>query len=277
MNLEVVRHLEELLVQRSQPVGGDGRDDHLARVGGNRTVLRRARLRDRRGQLLVSGAELGLGLVEEGVGLRLCQRPFLDQPSDVLLARGGMRLDLRDHERLRVRGLVLLLVTEAPVADEVDDDVVAELLPVGEREPDGRHGRLGVVRVDVDDRDVEALGEVARIARRAALLRIGGEADLVVRDDVQRAAGRVAVEVREVERLGHDPLARERGVAVDQDRKRDGRVVDPAAARPVGLLRPRPALDDRVDSLEVAWVRRERDRHLAVRGRARAGARRGGT
>ena len=117
------------------------------------------------------------------------------------------------------------------------------------------------------------LAQIARIARRAALLRIGGEADLVVRDDVQRAAGRVAVEVREVERLGHDPLPRERGVAVDQDRKRDERVVDPAAGRPVGLLGPRPALDHRVDSFEVAWIRRQRDRHLAVRGGPRSGGR----
>ena len=52
--------------------------------------------------------------------------------------------------------------------------------------------RLGIVGVDVDDRDVEALREVARVARRAALGGIGREADLVVRDQVQRAAGRVA-------------------------------------------------------------------------------------
>jgi hypothetical protein len=44
--------------------------------------------------------------------------------------------NLSDHQRLRVRGLVLLVVAEAAVADEIDDDVVAELLPVGEREPD---------------------------------------------------------------------------------------------------------------------------------------------
>ena len=190
---------------------------------GMRTVLRRARLGDRRVQLLVSGRSSACVCVEDGVGLGLCQHPFLDEPLDVLLARGRMSLDLRDHERLRVRRLVLLLVTEAPVADEVDDDVVAELLPVGEREPHGGIGRLGIVRVDVDDRDVEALGQVARVARRAALLRIGREADLVVRDDVERAAGRVAVQVREVERLRHDPLPGERGVAVDQDRKRDER------------------------------------------------------
>ena len=54
------------------------------------------------------------------------------------------------------------------VADEVDDDVVAEPRAIREREPDRRERRLRVVGVDVDDRHVEALREVARVARRAA-------------------------------------------------------------------------------------------------------------
>ena len=45
-----------------------------------------------------------------------------------------------------------------------------------------------------------------------------GEADLVVDDEVDRAAGGVAVELREVQRLGDHALSGERRVAVDQDR-----------------------------------------------------------
>ena len=144
----------------------------------------------------------------------------------VELAYRRVALDLAGHDRLRVRGLVLLVVAEAPVADQVDDDVVAEARAVGEREPDGRDRRLRVVGVDVDDRRVEALGEVGRVAGRPSLRRIGREPDLVVRDQVERAAGRVALERVEVERLGDDPLAGERSVAVQQDRHRDasGRV-----------------------------------------------------
>ena len=135
-----------------------------------------------------------------------------------------------------------------------------ELGAVGERQRDGAQRRLGIVGVDVDDRDVEALGEIARVARRAALGRVGREADLVVRDQVQRAAGRVALEALEVERLRDDPLPRERRIAVDEDGQRDGRVVEARPLRAVGLLGPGPALDDGVDGLEVARVRR--DRHL---------------
>jgi hypothetical protein len=48
-------------------------------------------------------------------------------------------------------------VAEAAVADEVDHEVVAELRAVGQRQRDGAQRRLGIVGVDVDDRDVEPL------------------------------------------------------------------------------------------------------------------------
>ncbi len=161
-------------------------------------------------------------------------------------------------------------MAEATVADEVDDDVVAEAAPVGEGEADGGDRGLRIVGVDVHDRRVEALRQVGRVAGRAALARIGGEADLVVRDQVQRPARRVAGEAFEVERLRDDALARERCVAVDQDRQGDGRVVDALAGRSVGLLGTREALDHGVDRLEMARVGRERDGDLAGRRRVHA-------
>ena len=185
---------------------------------------------------------------------------LLDQSRGELLAHGRVRRDPLSQQRLGVRRLVLLVVAEAPVADEVDDDVVAEAAAEREREPDRRDRRFRVVGVDVDDRDVEALREVARVARRAPLGRIGREADLVVRDQVQRAAGRVAGQAFDVQRLGDDPLAGEGGVAVDQDRQRDPGVVDAGPRRAVGLLGARSPFDDRVDGLEMARVRTERER-----------------
>ena len=128
----------------------------------------------------------------------------------------------------------------------------------------------GVVGVHVDDRRVETLGEVARVAGGAAFVRVGREADLVVGDQMQRAAGRVAGKPLEVERLGDDALPGKRGVTVDEDRQRDGRAVAAGGGRAVGLLRARPALDHRVDGLEVARVGDERDRDLARLGLADA-------
>ncbi len=93
---------------------------------------------------------------------------------------------------------------------------------------------------------------------------IGREAQLVVGDQVEGAARGVARERLEVERLGHDPLAREGGVAVDQNRHHGHRVV-PELARLAGrLVGPRPALDHRIHVLEVARVGGEGDGHAAA-------------
>ena len=111
----------------------------------------------------------------------------------------------------------------------------------------------------MDDRDLEALGEIARVERRAGIADVGGEADLVVDDDVDGAASGVAGESGEVERLGDDALPGERRVAVEQDRQ-----------RAVAILRRRPGLaalvlggarhplHDRVDELEMTRVRGQR-------------------
>ena len=120
--------------------------------------------------------------------------------------------------------------------------------------------RLGIVGVDVDDRDLESARQAARVRRAVFVVRAGREPELVVDDDVDRAAGVVAVEPREVQRLGDHPLAGERRVAVDQDRHAGGRI----ELRRTRLIDRRAggarhADDDRIDRLEVARVRRHRD------------------
>ena len=216
-------------------------------------------------------------LGDERLGLVGGDRALLDEARRIDGAHRRLSLDPLDHQRLRVRRVVLLVVAEAPVADEVDHEVVAELRPVGERQPHGRQRRLGIVGVDVHDRHVESLGQVARVAGRAALGRIGRVADLVVRDQVERAARRVALERLQVQRLGDDALPRERRVAVNQDGQRDGRIVDAGTDGAVGLLGPGATLDDGVGRLEVARIGDDRDVDLAGRRDPRARRRAGGT
>ena len=131
--------------------------------------------------------------------------------------------------RLCIGGIVLLVVPEAPVPDEVDDEVVAELGAIREPKSYRRKGRLGIVRVDVDDRHVESLREVARVSRRPALSRVRRVTDLVVGDHMQRPACRVPLERLEIERLGDDALPRERRVSMDEHRQGNGWVVDPGS------------------------------------------------
>ena len=115
------------------------------------------------------GTEPRLLLVEQRLRLVLRDHALLGQLRSELLADGRLAVDPRGHERLRVRRLVAFVVPVTAVADEVDHDVVAEAAAERHRQPDRGDRRLGIVGVDVDDRDVEALGEVARVARRAAL------------------------------------------------------------------------------------------------------------
>ena len=267
MDVEVRRHGDQLLVELTQALGGHVRldlvlverwDDLVAR-------LRRDVLPERLLQVIVGGAEALLHLLGKPLHLLARDDALCDESLGELREDGRVAGDRRSHQRLRVGGLVLLVVAEAAVADEVDDHVAAEPLAVGQREPDRRERRRGVVGVDVDDRHVVALGDVARVEGRAPLGRVGREADLVVGDQVQRAARRVPGQVGEVQRLGDDALARERRVAVDEDAERAARVVARDRLAAVGLLGARAALGDRVDELEVARVRHQRDADLAAR------------
>ena len=270
MDGEALRHLEQPLVQLEERLGGYGGVDLRVGAAADPALLApRARRPERRLQLLVNGAQACLLGFDEPLGLRRPDQVELGEPGSVLLAHGRVLLDQLVHERLRVARLVALVVPEAAVADEVDDDVVVELLPEGHRQANGRDGRLWVVGVHVEDRRVEALGEVGGVPRRAALVRIGREPDLVVRDQVQRAARGVAGETSEVERLGDDSLAGESGIPVDEDGERQVGIVRPFRRVVVGLRRAHLALDDRVDVLQMARVRGERDRHVAAPRRPR--------
>ncbi len=101
---------------------------------------------------------------------------------------------------------------------------------------------------------------VERASRRSVV-----KPELVVGDDVDRAAGPVAGQAAQVQGLGHDALAGERRVPVDDDRQR----LLPVLARGASLVavflgRAGHPLDHRVDVLQVARVRRQVDEHRLV-------------
>ena len=173
------------------------------------------------------------------------------------------------HQRLGERRLVALVVAEAAVAEHVDDHRLVELLPELGGDLGGVDHRLGVVAVGVEDRRLDHLGDVGRIGRGAREARIGGEADLVVDDEVDRAGGAVAAQARQAEALGHHALAGEGGIAVDEQRQHAGALLErhDVAARLVGvlvLLGARLAEHHRIDDLEVRGVGGQRQVHLVA-------------
>jgi len=153
-------------------------------------------------------------------------------------------------------------VAVAAVADHVDDHVLAELAAEVEREAGGEYHRLGVVAVHVEDRRLHHLGHVRAVEGGAGVEGVGGgEADLVVDDDVDRAAGGVAPGLGQVQRLHHHALSGEGRVAVDQERQ-DLLALAVAAPLLAGAHRP---LDDGADDLEMGGVEAERHVHVARR------------
>ena len=108
---------------------------------------------------------------------------------------------------------------------------------------------------------LDHLEQVGAVERGAVVAQVGGgEADLVVHDQVHRAAGAVAARLREVEHFLVDALPGHGGVAVDQHRQRLGLAVG-AALDLAGVHR---AGHHGVDDLQVRGVERQAQVHRAA-------------
>ncbi len=256
---EAGRHLRQRVVQRHQA---------FERHGGGHARGGAARRHDRHfGDVVFFRLQAGVGRFhhrgvfrDQFVRQRGRHGAALHERLGVLLAHGRMFAHALVELRLREGRLVTLVVPVPAVADEVDEEVELEALPVGPREPRRFDAGHRIVGVDVHDRDLEAARQAARVAGRERLVRIGGEAELVVRDDVDRAADVPAGEARQVQRFGDDALAGERRVAVDEDAEHFLRLEHRrAGGARGGAGRARHADEQRVDRLEVARVGRHRD------------------
>ena len=192
-----------------------------------------------------------------GVGRHLTsfhQRARPDLPD------GWMRRDLFVHQRLGERGFVPFVVPVPAITDQIDEEVALKLLAVGDRETRRFHARFGIIRVHVNDRNLESARQAAGVRSAVFVLGAGGETKLVVDDDVDRAAGVVGAEPRQVERFGHDALAGEGGIAMDQDRHAAGRLELRRSRFVSGRSRSsRHPEHHGIDRLEMTGIRRHRD------------------
>ncbi len=204
-------------------------------------------------QLLLDGGDLG---GDVGVEL-LC----------VDLVERRVVLDEGVAARLGDGGVVDFGVAVAAVADEVDDDVGGEGVAVVGGEGGDADDGFGVLGVDVEDGDGQALGEVGGEARAVGLFGIGGEAEQVVDDDLDGAADGEAVDGGEIEGLGPDALAGEGGVAVDDHGQSLFRGLGVATGFSAVLTGAGAAHNDGVGGLEMRRVGGEVERDgLAVGG-----------
>ncbi len=244
--------VDDLLHRVERDRGGHGRvvDRAVAGLGRHhgarlrRELGRFPGLGERALQLLLVVAQRRLGLLHREVAPG-------DQRLGVELAHRAPRFDQVVHQRLGEAGVVALVVAAAAVADHVDHDVLAERLAVGERQLAHPGDGLRVVAVHVEDRRLDHPRHVGRVDAGPRLHRRGGEADLVVHHDVHGAAGAVAAQLRQVQRLGYDALAGEGRVTVDEHGQNGEAVL--RLVEDV-LLGADDALGHRVDALQVAGV-----------------------
>ena len=115
---------------------------------------------------------------DQFVGVGLCQR------------FGGS--DLLVHVRLSESWLINLIVPMLSKPNHVDQDILVERLPVINSQSAHANqvfwSRLGVHAVDSDHRNAERSDDVRTVLVAASVLRIGCEANLVVRDDMNGAS-----------------------------------------------------------------------------------------
>ena len=202
-------------------------------------------------------------MLGELLGLAGGQHALGEQALGVELAHRRVLANRAVHQGLCRRRFIGLVVAEAPVAHQVDDDVLAEFLPVAQRQARHEDHRFRVIRIHVQDRRFDHLRHVAAIGGRACVKRLaGGEAHLVVDHHVDRAAGAVAARLRHLQRLHDHALARECRVAVHQDRQD---LLAVRIAAPL-LARAHRPFRHRIDDLEVRRIEGQHDVHVTARG-----------
>ena len=200
---------------------------------------------------------IGLQLGDLAIG----DNAFGDELLGIDLQRRLVRADFLVHERLGERGLVAFVVAEPAIAEHVDDHRLVELLPELGRDLRGIDDGFGIIAVDVNDRRLDHFRGVRRIGRRPRMARRGGEADLIVDDEMDRPAGPVSLETGKAETFGDHALTRESRVAMDEERQ-DFRALDDIVQ--LILLGAHLAEDDGIDDLEMRRVRGQRKMDAVV-------------
>ena len=218
------------------------------------------------GAVALRGVKLG---VEVAAPVRLHLLDFAgghDALVDKLFAvdfeRRRVRRDRLVHQRLRERGLVALVVAVTPVAEHVDDERLLEFLPKLGRDLGGEDDGFRIVAVDVKDRRLDHLGDIGGVGRRPRIPRIGREADLIVDDEMHRAAGAVTAQPGKAEGFRDHALPGERGIAMDEQGHHHGAIFRRGAE--LVLLGAYFAENDGIDDFEMRRIGGERQMHLVV-------------
>jgi hypothetical protein len=89
-------------------------------------------------------------------------------------------LNLFIHERLCEVWLILLVMAVSPVANNINEDVLLELLSVLNCDLHALVKDVRLITIHMDHWSIDCLGNFSAVIRRSAAVRICGKADLVI-------------------------------------------------------------------------------------------------
>ena len=217
------------------------------------------------GQMRFGGVEFLVQPLDEGGlhrrDLGFGQRAFGDQLLGIERQGGGMILDHPVHQGLGEGRLVAFVMAEAAIADHVDHHILVEQLAEFGGDARGMHHGFRIVAIHMEDRRLHHQGDIGAIGRGARIDRRGGEADLVVDDEMDGAAGAEALGAGSGETFRHHALAREGGIAMDQQRQHRGAGLGVAQLM---LLGARLAQHHRIDDFQMRGIGGQRQMHLVA-------------
>ena len=109
-------------------------------------------------------------------------------------------------------------MTHLTVANEVNDDITAELLTILGSDTEGVSNIVHGVGIDVEDGSADSGGNLGTVSTGTGTIRGRCETDLVVDDNVDGATDRVVVEPLHLEALINDTLASDGSITMHNNR-----------------------------------------------------------
>ncbi len=128
-----------------------------------------------------------------------------------------MTCDFLVHQWLCEHWLIKLVMAEATIADEIDNNIVFELLSVFCCELKGCDNFVETISIDVEDRAVQCLCEIRRVDTRARFVWVCCKADLVIDNDMNCTTNFVVLQVNHLHGLVDDTLTCERSISVNEN------------------------------------------------------------
>ena len=220
MELEVIRYRVDALTQASESRLRNRRLDYCVEFVSITTPVYRVLITDQAETFFV-GAAPGIN----AVSIRLRHRREFLSSNDAAFYKSRavqssntqVPLYRLIHDGLSRRWLVRLVVAQSPIADQVDHDILVKCLPVAQRQSYRRDDSLGIIPVNMQDRRFDHLRDIRAIRGRPRVPQIvRREPDLIVDDDVNRAARVEIPGLRELEGLGNNALPRDCRIAMNQ-------------------------------------------------------------